>query len=1102
MARDPATLLLAALTAAQRTAALVSYFDPRAIMPSKLGSETRRAALSRLADDSDEVRQENRVYWQLKPEVRLRILADILASGDSSMADLARLAKAAGPAADQFGDFLRKVLSGRPPSAAALDTAALSDLNTALEFASAAGVADADPSAARSELGRRTASEALESVAPEKLIGRRDAYQVIASFVETGIVPPRYRRPDAAAQPAPPILVITGVGGAGKSALVARFALDRRGKSWNGIPVVVLDFDRQTLAAAAPVDLTIEFTRQLGWARPALAEALSGLRATLRQQAAGLGTSETTNLVRRYEYHASANTAAFEALSGLVANTELRDAPVLIILDTVEEVLNQSPFVLDHLFRWLRALVDEAGLAKLRVIMSGRAAPEDVSPQYLSRTAGHLPIDDLDRASSVEMLVTRGLSSRTLAGRLFDAFGGNPLVLRILAAYLAKKSDAQIEAFLGKEAEKEQFRGELAQRWLYSRTLERIDDEELRKLAFPGLVLRRVTPDLVYEVLAGPCGLGDIDRQAAEKLFARLAAQVWLIKREAEDAKGNPVAVRHRSDVRRLMMIGLGNSLTARGPDTPAQVVGAADRQVMLRKVDAIHHAALDYYKSGRDALLGTTEQRREWLYHSLMLNDTDELREGDAADLVRALGEDITFLPIRARALAKRLTGRTLTLEEQSSLGAAERAELERERLEAAVSSGATSEALAETPTRPILRGPLSTDEGRLGTSSRQEATRGPSDPPRPPTGRHDLPPASWIEAEFAACHFDTVGDLVLDLMHDVREGDSKSRFDLTRWKGDFSEHPLWLAVVARLIRDDPLPENLLPIGEWGFALIFRAGSSRGREIATMLASALLLLGVHSSPQARDRTEAAARELIPSLGSLAARSEVRSLIDLRYLALLGRSAPMGVRISKTLTVRGGYMSILSELFLDRVRDTGSKSRGRSLLAFETTARFRDALSGLLDEGVSRLSLVDKATLELSRLVFEFDMRESDPFRRGLGTALRGISSELYAPARTCFAEALTTNAARQALAEALWDELPIRPDRLEPGNFAKLAGSDPHRWFTKLIEFADCCGRFETLLRAARDIAPAHPGLRDLNRLFDRFDRALLDRSAGPEGG
>jgi hypothetical protein len=1098
MAVDPGTLLRNALTAAQRSAALVSYFDPRAILPAKLRNETRRAALSHLADDSEEVQQGQQVFWQLKPDARLRILADMVAAGGVKASDLARLVKGAGPVVDQFGDFLRKALTGSPPSAAELDTNALSDLNTALEFANAAGAANADPTAARSELGRRSASEALESVIPEKLIGRRDAYQVIADFVETGIVSQPYGRPDAATQPAPPILVITGVGGAGKSALVAQFALDRRGKSWNGTPVVVLDFDRQTLAAAAPVDLMLEFTRQLGWARPALAEGLSGIRATLRQKAAGLSTSETDNLVRRYEYHASANTAAFEALHGLIASTELRDQPVLIILDTVEEVLNQGSFVLDHMFRWLRALVDEAGLAKLRVIMSGRAAPEDVSPQYLSRTAGHLPVGELDRTSSIEMLATHGLRSQGLASRLFDAFGGNPLVLKILAAYLAGKSAAQIETFLGTEAEKEQFRGELAQRWLYSRTLERIDDKELRKLAFPGLVLRRVTPDLVREVLAVPCGLRDIDQRAAERLFGRLAAQVWLIKLESADAHGNPIAVQHRRDVRRLMMIGIGDTLSARGSDNAPQMEVAADRQAMLRNVDAIHQAARDYYKAGRDPALDPTEQRREWLYHALMLNDASVLREDGAADLVRGLGEDITFLPIGARAAAKRLIGRTLTPEEQSSLGAAEQAELEQERLESAVSSGATSEALADTTARSKKKTPRSARRKSAPASSRRRASQGSSDSsPRPPAARRDLPPASWIEAEFAACRFDSVGDLFVDLMNDVRDVRRKSRFDLARWKGDFSEHPLWLAVVARLTKDDPLPADLSPLtSEWGEPLLSPPDSSRGREIATLLASTLLLLGVYSDPQGQSRMELASSEFIGSLRSLESRSKVRSLIGLRCLALMGRRAPMSVRLLKTLSVSGGYLSFLSELFLDRVRDTGSKSRGQSLLALETTKRLRIALSGLLGEGLSRLSRVEDATLEISRLAFEFDISKSDPYRRGLSTALRGISSELYAPARTCFAEALTTYADRQALVEAVWQDLPVRPDRLEPKVFAKLAGSDPHRWFTKLIEFVDCCGRFEALMHAAYDIEPNHPGLRDLNRLFDRFDAALLGPS------
>jgi hypothetical protein len=68
------------------------------------------------------------------------------------------------------------------------------------------------------------------------------------------------------------------------------------------------------------------------------------------------------------------------------------------------------------------------------------------------------------------------------------------------------------------------------------------------KLAHPGLVLRRVTPELILKVLAKPCGV-KIDSMAdAEQLFARFKRQVSLI------TQAGTREVRHRPDVRRAML--------------------------------------------------------------------------------------------------------------------------------------------------------------------------------------------------------------------------------------------------------------------------------------------------------------------------------------------------------------------------------------------------------------------------------------------------------------------------------------------------------------------------------------------------------------------
>ena len=1096
MAPTSASSPLSPIAAAQRAAALVNHFDPRTILPAGLAGEERRAALSQLAEDSEEVRQGDRVFWQLKPEARVRILTNLNATGQFSTPAFAHLAKALGSAADQFGKFLREALAGRPPKAASLDTAALSDLNTALEFASAVGVASADPTSARGELARRAATDALNLVAPKELLGRRTETAVLAAFVKTGIVPPPYA---TGAVSLPPVLVVTGVGGSGKSALIARFALDRRGRDWKGAPVVVLDFDRAVLAGADPVDLTLEFTRQIGWTRPAHAAVLSEIRTALRQRASGLSTTETDNLSRRYEHRASANTAAFDSISSLVAGTELARQPLLIILDTFEEVLNQGPFILNHLFRWLHALVDEAGFEKLRVIMSGRAEPTDVSREFADGTAGRLPIEDLDLEASLGLLARQGFPDRMLGKRLFGAFGGNPLVLRMLADYLAKKGRAAARTFLTTETERGEFRGEFAQRWLYSRVLQRIDDKELRKLAFPGLVLRRVTPDLVHAVLAGPCELGQIEQPAADALFGRLAAQVWLVEREATDPVSNEVlAVRHRRDVRRLMMIGIGNA-SGTEEDEAREASHTPHQRDEARKVAAIHRGARSYYAAGRDPRLGPAEQRREWMYHALMLNDLDALDEQDAADTVRALGEDIQFLPLAARARAKRLIGRSLDRREQSALTGAQRVALERERFGAAVASGATATAFSEASIAPQRRDKApartrSTSAPDVASRDRRSRTKKGDNKAR------ILPPALWIQAEFAACRFDAVADLLPDVIRELDNNFSGgSDWDPRPWKGDYAEHAIWLVVLAQLGRSAIVPaERVTPMLSWLSDRPPLEGSARSGDIGSLLGGAAWILAVNSTDEMNRRAEVALLKLFREHHKESDRPdlpEVKSLIDVRIVTLMASRAPWVFDGSKTMIARGGYLSFFAEPFLQRVRDRPSKSQGRSPLGVEITETLRRTMSSVLKTETTRLSSADDVAQAIGNLRFQFDLPETD--RGELVAMLRGVTSELYGPARTCFAEAITTSAARRTLVEAVWDDLPIRPDRLEPKEFARLAEADPHRWFTKLIEFVNCCGQLETLLTAAQAIAPSHTELRQLVRLFDRLDAALLNRPA-----
>jgi hypothetical protein len=129
------------------------------------------------------------------------------------------------------------------------------------------------------------------------------------------------------------------------------------------------------------------------------------------------------------------------------------------------------------------------------------------------------------------------------------------------------------------------------QGYLYRRLLGRIADKDVRKLAHPGLVLRRVTPELIEEVLAEPCGIVIDESAGAEDLFNRLSQEVTLVTYEPDGS------LRHRPDVRRIMLDSLAR-------DAPLKV-----RQIHERAAQFYHHQA-------------GPEARAEEIYHRLFLEE------------------------------------------------------------------------------------------------------------------------------------------------------------------------------------------------------------------------------------------------------------------------------------------------------------------------------------------------------------------------------------------------------------------------------------------------------------------------------------------------
>jgi hypothetical protein len=487
--------------------------------------------------------------------------------------------------------------------------------------------------------------------------GRHEELQKLRAYV--GVLPPgsvreRLNRITAAifSLAEKPPLVIQGAGGVGKSALVARFIFEHATlPHTEQFPWAYIDFDRPGILAEEPLTLLVEAVRQLGIQYPYAREHSDRIRRDWQEFLTD-PTRQASPAAARARH--SKSTPVIVTRSGpqewdrflrdfalLLGNLKVEEDPFLLVLDTFEEVQYRSDVVVANLAAFLKSFQQQ--VPRLRSVLAGRAPVTGIA----GFPTQEVSLKDFDPEAAQGFLEANGVRPPDVAKTLAHQVGGNPLSLNLAVALW--KSSEMDQRDLGLPAHRLfgfRLRENEIQGQLYARILEHINDEDARKLAHPGLVLRRVTPELISEVLAKPCGLTIKDANEARRLFDELKREVALVTLEEDDA------LRHRPDVRRIML-GLLRE------DEP-------------EKVRQIEEAAIAYYEK-QDGVVNRAEE----IYHRLSLMQplpAIEKRwiEGVQPYLFSALDE----LNVCERAwLASRL-GRTLTTAEraQANLEAWER--------------------------------------------------------------------------------------------------------------------------------------------------------------------------------------------------------------------------------------------------------------------------------------------------------------------------------------------------------------------------------------------------------------------------------------------
>ena len=220
--------------------------------------------------------------------------------------------------------------------------------------------------------------------------------------------------------------------------------------------------------------------------------------------------------------------------------------------------------------------------------------------------------------------------------------GGNPLSLR-LAVDLWRRGLTSAEGITGLAADgllEFQIQEGQIQGQLYARILEHIHDPEIRPLAFPGLVLRRLTPDLILRVLARTCRVKVRDLDHAADLLARLAEEQALV------VLVDSGVLIHRSDVRRIMV----HLLRQKEPENAHKIEQAAVRYY-ARRASPAERAEEIYHRLTLNQRLSTVENRwadaeqRGWIseMRPLLAGARDELEPRPRAWLAAKLDLELT---------------------------------------------------------------------------------------------------------------------------------------------------------------------------------------------------------------------------------------------------------------------------------------------------------------------------------------------------------------------------------------------------------------------------------------------------------------------------
>lgn len=389
-------------------------------------------------------------------------------------------------------------------------------------------------------LGRLTLAEILEPL--ERLargfFGREDILDRLHRYLSGPV--PRPVRP----------LMLHGRGGIGKSSIVGAFLCEVAGRTGRAqVPWAYLDYDRRALDGHSPVTLLSEVVRQVAAQYPDAQRAAGRLHRLFSARARATDRADRSPPDR-------AIAATAEWLTGVAG-----DRPVLVVLDTFEEVQfvdDSAPYRVWQVVRLL-----SLGFPNLRAIFVSRVpfVPTYVEidadpPMSQFDVIGITGLSHRDALSFLRLQLADPLPDSILA-KVIATVDTSPLSLRLAAEVLrnqpAGDSFAELASRPGLE---DALRVSHVQGFLYRRILAHLHtrDPILEKLAHASLAVRRVTAEVVVQVIEPVCRLGIDSLPHAHALLRALAREVAFVEDTGD-------GLRHRPELRAALKDFLVHSL-------------------------------------------------------------------------------------------------------------------------------------------------------------------------------------------------------------------------------------------------------------------------------------------------------------------------------------------------------------------------------------------------------------------------------------------------------------------------------------------------------------------------------------------------------------